>query len=75
MNISNPGINYRKRIAMGDTNPESGENFGCDKMDSHAAGNKPAKGEKHLGDHERGASGPIGRNQANADHGPHGNHE
>lgn len=74
-NSHNLGIRLRKRIAMGDKHPLDMGDFGCDGLDSHAAGNKPAKSEKHLADHERGAGAPRGGNQSNADHGPHGNHE
>lgn len=70
------GVSPRKRIAMGDKDPLAVGDYGVDHLDSHAAGNKPYnKGNKLLLDHERAASAPINRNQANPDHGPHGNRE
>jgi len=40
-------------------------------MESMCAGGGEGMNRKHLRDHERGASVPVGGNQANADHGPH----
>lgn len=65
------GLTPRKRMATGDKDPLNVGDYGVmhmSKMDHDT--NMPTK-EKHLQDHERGARGPIDRNQANADHGPH----
>lgn len=60
-------VSPRKRAAMGG-NPLKPDDFGVDKLSSHAAGG-PAPARGMLKDHERAASGPIDGNQANPDHG------
>lgn len=70
------GMSPRKRIASGDKDALDVGDFKVDHLDSHAAGNKPYnKGNALLADGQRGAKPPMGGNQANADHGPHGTHE
>lgn len=70
------GLSTRKKIASGYKDALDVGDYGVDHLDSHAAGNRSFnKGNKLLLDHERAASAPINRNQANPDHGPHGNRE
>lgn len=62
------GFSLRKRLAMGKALP-SGD-FGVCSLQStaHKVPVDPVK-KGHLLDHERGARGPVGHNQANPDHG------
>ena len=72
--MDRPGEKYLKqhqRLARGDPDPFDNSGFGVEKMASMCAGGGEGMNRKHLRDHERGASVPVGGNQANADHGPH----
>lgn len=65
--INEKYVSPRKALGMGGSMP-SGD-YGVESLASKAVNGSAGSGNGYLKDHERGASPPIGGNQANPDHG------